>query len=214
MRIIILAVTKTYNQFCIAGMTEEGRWVRPQPNTGLFWDNLEYSDGSFIKVGDVWEIKDEEFSSKLDPTSPGHTENIRLLGSATRVNILDNDRLLEFIRNHSEDTLSLTNTLNANGRSLCLIKIESFNMVNNSRLTFTLNGNRYCNNTKSEGYPVTCLKWRSIFSQNLQYSSSVGELYICIGLARKEPPKIMKEYPMVIGIYTSPEAPLPSTYPY
>ncbi|QTC41321.1 hypothetical protein I7V34_19990 [Bacillus sp. V3] len=213
MRITILAVTKTYNQYCIAGMTEEGRWVRPQPHTGLFWNNLEYSDGSYIKVGDVWEIKDEEFSSETDPTSPGHTENIRLLGSATRVKILDNSSLLEFIRNHSEETLSLTNTLNANGRSLCLIKIESFNKVNNSRITFNLDGNRYCNNTKTEGYPVTCLKWRSIFFQNIQYPSSVDELYICIGLARTEPPKILKEYPMVIGIFTNPEVPLPSTYP-
>ncbi|MCJ7843289.1 hypothetical protein MUB24_20900 [Lederbergia sp. NSJ-179] len=77
LKITILAVTKTYGSYCIAGMDDNGKWYRPLPEFGdKFWPQVRYKDETFIQVGDVWEI--DEFSSEIDPISPGHSEDIRL----------------------------------------------------------------------------------------------------------------------------------------
>jgi len=100
--------------------------------------------------------------------------------------------------------------------SLCLIKVDDIRKIDGeNRVCFTMHGREYCNNTSKEGYPVTDLKWRSIFRSYRSISfKGLQNLYLCIGLARKEPNKgIMREYPMVISIITNPFVNYPSQYP-
>lgn len=216
LKIVILAITKTYERYCIAGMTEYGQWVRPLPPDHRFWESYEYDDGTFIRPGDVWEITD--YVKYNDPDSPGHTEDIRVLNynSVCKCGELNNTELCAFIEQHLESEQTLNDTLNANGRSLCLIKVDDIRKIDGeNRVCFTMHGREYCNNTSKEGYPVTDLKWRSIFRSYRSISfKGLQNLYLCIGLARKEPNKgIMREYPMVISIITNPFVNYPSQYP-
>jgi len=215
LKIVILAVTKTYDRYCIAGMTEYGEWVRPLPPDHRFWTTYRYCDSAFIKPGDVWEITD--YVKYNDPQSPGHTEDIKILdyNSVNKCNELSNEQLCTFVERHLEDEQSLCDTLDANGRSLCLINADKIRkVVGENRVCFTINGNEYRNNTFKEGYPVTDLKWRSVFQHRSVRFDEFNQLYLCVGLARKEPNKdIYREYPMVISIITNPFVPYPQQYP-
>ncbi|GMN99861.1 dual OB domain-containing protein [Parageobacillus thermoglucosidasius] len=216
LKIVILAVTKTYDRYCIAGMTEYGKWVRPLPPDHRFWETYTYDDQTFIKPGDVWEITD--YIKYDDPQSPGHTEDIKVLNynSVYKCNELNDEQLCEFVEQRLENEQSLNDTLNANGRSLCLIKVDGIRkVVGEQRVCFTMNGREYRNNTFREGYPVTDLKWRSIFQHHSVSFEKFNKLYLCVGLARKEPNKgIEREYPMIISIITNPFVPYPPQYPY
>ncbi|WP_026679181.1 dual OB domain-containing protein [Fictibacillus gelatini] len=218
--ITILAVTKTFDSYCIAGMDDKGNWYRPLPNFGgKFWPQLRYQDGSWIQVGDVWEIND--YISEFDPISPAHTEDIRLITPPIQIKRLSNKELIQFAYQNQENNSKLQNTLDANGRSLCLVSANNFegfsHTFNNRirpRVKFVANGVAYDNMTSTPGFPLTDLKWRAYILQNRDYPKDLNSAFICIGLARKEPSKnIIKEYPMVISIITDPEVPLLPSYP-
>lgn len=219
--ITILAVTKTYESYCIAGMDANGKWYRPLPELGgKFWSDLRYGDGAFIQVGDVWEVNN--YISENDLTSPGHTEDIRLKSSVTRVKSLNNQQLIQFVQRNQENKIQLQRTLNANDRSLCLVHVEYFegfvhtyNERRSARVKFKYNGEIYHNTTSFPGFPLTDLKWRSYILKEKDTPRIWRSVFICIGLARREPAKnLNKEFPMVISIITDPEVPLLSSYPY
>lgn len=216
LKIIILAITQTYERYCVAGMTERGQWIRPLPPDHRFWASCKYDDGTFIKPGDIWEVTD--YVKYNDPTSPGHTEDIRVLSyeSLYKCGELNNTELCAFVKQHLESEQTLHDTLNANGRSLCLIKVDDIWKIEGAnRICFTMNAKEYRNNTYKEGYPVTDLKWRSVFRSHRSISfKGFQNLYLCIGLARTEPNKnITREYPMVISIITNPFVDYPPQYP-
>lgn len=218
---LVLAVTKTFEGYCVAGMNKEGRWIRPLPPSGRkFWD-IEL-DKRQIKVGDVWEIS--EWQVELDATSPRHTEDIRLNQNPAFGGRMSNEQLVEFAIRHQESVQDLNETLNADSRSLCLVSVDSYNnfmdhsSYNNKqspRMTFEIQGEEYQNTTRSNtGFPITDLKWRAYTMQNKQVENQFNDIFICIGLARMEPKKdINKEYPMLISLITNPEVPLLPTYP-
>ncbi|WP_404430945.1 dual OB domain-containing protein [Sutcliffiella horikoshii] len=213
----VLAVTKTYDKYCIAGIDEDGNWLRPLPpdTSTKFWSNLFYNDNKKIMVGDVWEIYNHR--AELDPNSPGHTEDIRLVDwdSYSLIKKLPNNELLQLVSKFQSGETELSETLQANGRSLCLIDIDSFRQVENLlRIKFTFNGIDYNNTTQTEGFPITDLKWRSYIQQKINTPNTYDSLYLVIGLARKEPRKdIYKEYPMAISLITDPEVPVLDSYP-
>lgn len=219
---VILAVTKTFDKYCIAGMDYEGNWIRPLPVGGdKFWPSVVYRNNEFIKVGDVWEIT--AYKKEYDDISPGHTEDIRLTKSPTLQSRLTNQQLISFVQRFQEDETALMKTINAESRSLCLIKVDGFeNFLHENnfngriqvRITFLYNRNQYNNTTSTPGFPLTDLKWRAYTYKQIQVSSDWDSVYICIGLARKEPKKdLSREYPMVISVITNPEVPLLPTYP-
>ncbi|MEK3935726.1 hypothetical protein MKY41_10415 [Sporosarcina sp. FSL W7-1349] len=224
-RFLILAVTKTYGGYCIAGMDKKGKWIRPLPvGAGKFWGiSLDANNTSrYIKVGDVWEIS--QYEKEYDPTSPGHTEDIRLKSKPIYIGSLSNDQLVKFVNNHQECKEELELTLNADSRSLCLIKASEFrNFMDRStydgrespRMTFEFQGKTYRNTTTSTtGFPITDLKWRAYTIQRKETQNNFDDTFICIGLARIEKKKnITREYPMVISVITNPEVPLLPTYP-
>lgn len=219
---IILAVTKTYDKFCIAGMNENGKWIRPLPvGKEKFWRSERYTNGEFIKVGDVWEIA--EYEDEYDIHSPGHTEDLRLLQSPKFKEHYTNNKLLNFVEAFKEDKTALSNTLNGVSRSLCLVKAENFkkflfdnpfNGRKQARFTFLFEGNHYNNTTSTPGFPITDLKWRAYTFQQIKTTNDWNNIFICIGLARTEPKKrVDREYPMIISVITDPEVPLLPTYP-
>lgn len=169
--ITILAVTKTFDSYCIAGMDEKGKWYRPLPNVGgKFWPKVCYSDGTFIQVGDVWIIND--YIKEPDPISPGHTEDIRLKSPPTYAKRLSDGELIRFVQEKQENSVDLKETINANKRSLCLIQVDSFTSFINTynekkspRILFESGGVTYRNNTWTPGFPVTDLKWRAYILQ-------------------------------------------------
>ena len=207
----ILAVTKTFDSYCIAGMDQNGDWYRPLPNgRGKFWSTVCYGDGTFIEVGDVWVIND--YIKEPDQISIGHTEDIRLKSPPTYVKKLSDRELIQFVQAKQENSVDLEETINADKRSLCLIKVDSFtsfintyNEKKSSRILFEFEGISYRNTTRTPGFPVTDLKWRAYILQECVPLNDWQEKFICIGLARKEPNKdINQEYPMVISIITEP----------
>lgn len=219
---VVLAVTKTYDGYCIAGMDKNGRWIRPLPTgRGKFWSSVKYPNQEFIKVGDVWSIT--RYEKAFDNNSPGHTEDIRLTNSPILKNRLTNSELLEFVRRHQEGKEELSKTLDADARSLCLVKVDhfehfihknTFDGKRQPRISFSYMGERYNNTTNTPGYPITDLKWRTYTLEQIPVDLSFKSQYICIGLARTEPKKgFTKEFPMVISVITDPEVPLLPTYP-
>jgi hypothetical protein len=122
---VILAVTKTFNKYCIAGMDSNGKWIRPLPvGKEKFWSSVFYNNNDPIQVGDVWEIT--KYQQEFDSSSPGHTEDIRLINNQTFKKHLSNDELIQFVNKHQEKEVDLRDTLDAKSRSLCLIMVDSF----------------------------------------------------------------------------------------
>lgn len=224
LKLVILAVTKTYNSYCIAGMSADGSWYRPLPtHARKFWSDVRYSNGQFIQVGDVWEIS--SYRKEADSASPGHTEDIRLIDVPIFTQRLTNEQLIRFLENVNENEHALNDTFSAKSRSLCLIKVDDFSnfvyennydgqLQRKARITFSYNGKTYRNITSTPGFPITDLKWRAYTLQEVETPTNWNSAYICIGLARTEPKKgLMNEYPMVISVVTDPYMPLLPTYP-
>ncbi|MCJ7843288.1 hypothetical protein MUB24_20895 [Lederbergia sp. NSJ-179] len=138
-----------------------------------------------------------------------------------RISALPNKELIQFVRKNQEDNEELQRTLEVNGRSLCLVSADNFdafihtyNDRSTARATFDFEGKTFRNTTSTPGFPLTDLKWRSYVLQKQSVLRNWSSVFICIGLARKEPIKgIDKEYPMIISIMTDPEVPPLLTYP-
>nr|WP_273717095.1 hypothetical protein [Alkalihalobacillus pseudalcaliphilus] len=210
-------MTKTYSGYCIAGMDQNGEWVRPLPpdRESKFFSSLAYENGELVKVGDVWSITN--YQTETDKLSVAHTEDIRIkrFNSFQLVNQLTNKALINFVSSHQESYHELLDTLDARGRSLCMIKIDEFRQVEEKvRITFIYKGKKYRNTTFTKGFPVTDLKWRA-YLKGIQIPNSYRSIYAIIGLARKEPKKdIYKEYPMIISLITDPDVPILDSYPH
>ena len=123
MLVTLLAITKvkTPDRFCIAGMTNNGKWIRPIPNdeANRFWlrNDLTSGNSGFAKSGDVWEVEGK-VPDKFQ--FPNHTEDF-IITKRNYVKRLSNDELIVFLRNKVESESDFISTINANGRSLCFI---------------------------------------------------------------------------------------------
>jgi hypothetical protein len=219
---VILAITKTYDKFCIAGMDEKGKWLRPLPvGKEKFWYSVKYANDGLIQVGDLWEIT--EYETEYDDCSPGHTEDLRLIEDPTFERHLTNEELIRFVQKFQEDEVALNRTLNAESRSLCLVEADNFNNFLHessfsgkmqARITFSFGEKQYNNTTSTPGFPITDLKWRAYTIQQIPTTKDWSSLFICVGLARPEPKKgLEREYPMIISVITDPEVPLLRSYP-
>ncbi len=216
MLIGIVAVTKTKNGFCVAGVDAFGNLVRPICGTGSrrFWTRKKLShSGGFIKCGDVWELKGEQCSSEF----PNHTEDF----FATSFNYkksLTNDKFMNILSNFSEGEQEFLDTVNANKRSLCLISVSSFNHITKywegqPKLRMFLAGAFPVSNPKTNDntYPIKDCKWVSLLNDNFR-PPQFKQIFVTIGLAT---PTYYDstEYPQIIGIHTSPNVKFTESYP-
>lgn len=212
MEVIILAVTYMQNGFCFAGMTKDGRWVRPVLPSRNQWTSLYYENGEPICIGDVIKVNGR------NRPDPPHTEDIEVKGF-NKVDKLTHKQLISLLEKHSESLTSLHDTLDRNGRSLCLIKVSSFRIVHikdndirRTRLAFTLvdHAQEYINTTLTPGYPCSCLHWRGIQLHRLTLPMSANNKFMCIGLARGfygDRGQWVDPAPMVISVITDPPLP-------
>ncbi len=182
--VTILAVTNTYAGYCIAGLTEDGKWIRPMPSveTGRrFWNSGELTlpgKGAPVAVGDVWEISGNP--PKMFQY-PNHVEDFRTQ-SRRYVRTLRNRQLLNFLENHVEGEEAFLDTVHANGRSLCLIRVNGINGFTETwngkvKAKMDLKGDfQICNPKTNNGYyPVTCCKWSRLLKDG--YDSRPVDLY-------------------------------------
>jgi hypothetical protein len=222
MKVCILAVTPAFDKFCIAGMTEDGEWIRPIPSHGnsRFWTEheLTHNKHGFLRTGDVLELNG---STPVKYEFPNHTEDfpVRSLKFYKR---LSNEELFDFLNGKEEDQVDLDNTLNANKRSLCLIKVDNFNHYRDDYdpnkvkpKIFLHSENLNVGNiqTNNHRYILKDCKWIPYVLENDLPKGTYGEIYIAIGLATPAPYNGV-EYPQIIGIHTNPEISLKSSYPY
>ena len=149
-------------------------------------------------------------------------KNIKLgNGVSAKLNIkrLNNNELMDFLRNKVESESDFIDTINANGRSLCLMQaktvtpqITSWDGVDKPKVKFY--GSKFdLNNpkTKYNDYIVKDCKWSHLILQKVQ-TPIFNEIYFCIGLATPTRYDGI-EYPQMIGLHTKPEVAWPLEYP-
>ena len=217
MLITILAVTKAWDDFCIAGMNEKGKWIRPIVSSGSvrFWSREKLiRQGQFIRCGDVWEI---EGYSPSQFQYPNHTEDF-VSTDFECYKTLDNDELMKFLKERVEDEQAFADTVNARKRSLCLVKPNSiFPNVDywdgKAKPKMRFDGSFDINNplTARRDYIVKDCKWSALMVGNISVPKP-KEVYLCLGLATPTPYDGI-EYPQIIGLHTNPPAPFSSNYP-
>lgn len=223
LKVYILAVTKaSYGDYCIAGITEEGKWIRPIPasNISRFWttQQLTTEKGIFLRAGDVLEFNGnppEKFQHK------NHTEDIVVKGKMRIIERLSNDKLINFLHNKSASIQEFTDTINAQGRSLCLVKVDEIESYTTQwedqplkpKVTFTSKRFDVNNPLTNKGdYIVKDCKWASLILKDEVPKIPYTDIYVSIGLATPSPFNNV-EYPQVIGIQTKVEVPFPDSYP-
>lgn len=219
LEVYILAVTKAYDKFCVAGLTADGRWVRPIPNEGdsRFWTERQLTSKrfGFTQVGDVWRIEGHA-PNKYQYTN--HSEDF-ITTDRKLIERLSNDELIKFIEDTAEDQNAFNDTVNARGRSLCLVKVTSFKSyrdeINNRAFMKFINKDFNVDNPKTatRRYRVKDCKWESLVLQGKHPNITFEEVYLCIGLATPAPYDGV-EYPQVIGLHTKPEVLALDTYPH
>ncbi|MHA7743897.1 dual OB domain-containing protein [Priestia aryabhattai] len=226
MKICILAVTKAaFNEYCIAGMTDEGKWVRPIPSVGnsRFWthDQLTCQVNGFLQVGDVLEFNGQAPSAFQHPN---HTEDFLVSAEGMILQQrFSNDELMNFLHDKAEGEREFSETIYAQGRSLCLIKVNHFQQSitqwedgpKKPKMTFSHDDFTVTNpHTKAGDYIVKDCKWASVvLNRTVSNLNSYSDLYLAIGLATKNNFD-GKEYPQVIGLHTAPLVESLATYPH
>lgn len=221
MEIVILAVTKAFEGYCVAGMNYEGKWIRPisKSSEGRFWTHKEltHSDGTFARTGEVWEIEGkvpERFQHS------NHTEDFEL-SSRKYVRDLSNPELMAFLAKHCEGQTALSNVFSANRRSTCLVKVDSFHPQitrfederPKPKMTFRAHGRALGNpHTKNGDIIVKDCKWEALVLNRATLPTQYNHIYLCIGLATPSPYNGV-EYPQVIGLHTDPEVKRLLSYP-
>jgi hypothetical protein len=226
MEVCILAVTKARSgEFCIAGITEEGNWVRPIPENSLtrFWTTSQLTfnkNYGFLRAGDVIRFDGQKPQSLQHPN---HTEDY--LVSENHFELItrySNDQLLNFLEGKDETEENFLRTVNAQKRSLCLVKVDAFQQQitqypgesSKPKMTFTNNDFSVTNPKTTPGnYIVKDCKWSNLVLNNtIRDNLSFNKIYLAIGLATKWGVNQI-EYPQVIGLHTEPEIQTPLTYP-
>ena len=143
---------------------------------------------------------------------PNHVEDYIITdGSFDRS--LTNSQLMQFLRTHTEDAVAFNDTVLGRGRSLCLVRVDTFRtevfygepkiyLLNNS---FSLD-NPHVN---FSNYKIKDCKWAGLIMQGY-HGPNFNEVYACIGLATRFRGV---EYPQLIGLHTIPAVRYPLSYP-
>lgn len=207
MEIVLTAVTWMKKGVCFAGLDySTGEWVRPVLDRKQ-WTSLTYDDGQLIEVGHLVELSNPK--SRPDPP---HSEDVVVDGFSL-VRKLTDQEFQVFLDRYAEDAQALADTLNQNGRSLCLVKADSVRTVHTeddprkTRLSFRFKGKDYKNDTKTKpGFPCTDVRWRALKATRQADPRSI-HLYIGVGLARSfqsDDGSIVPPSKMVISVLTFP----------
>lgn len=199
MKVCILAVTKAFDKYCIAGMDESGKWIRPISNSinTRFWNDYEitFKQGGFIRVGDVIKFQGK---NPFKYQHSNHTEDYIVVSNKMElVKRLSNHDLIHFLEGKDESQEDFNNTVNARGRSLCLIKVNSFKhqvtqyppekpkpKMNFQNLNFNVTNPK----TSNGDYIVKDCKWRNLVLNSTIINKQIyNKIYLALGLATPAP---------------------------
>jgi len=183
--VVILAVTRLSSGVCVAGITDNGKWIRPtRPNYNKTWRQLEFDDCKntnsdwIVKKGNIVRMDIREHIP-----SGFHTEDY-LIGSQKPelLKTLSEKEYVSICEEYSEKSVSVLEQVNSQ-RSLMLVRPEeitafSFQHETNRkgkdsfvpRCTFK-SGNLWENNIG-----ITDAEWRS-FSR--QYAKEHSKKIVC-----------------------------------
>lgn len=224
----MLAVTRKMNGICIAGVTNDLKWVRPVKSHILSLEDIK-SDKDYLSISKVYDFS----FIKHVPDSP-QTEN-HLIDEAkqiTHVKTLNEDERLALFQGLQENSLITSNNnlgiatvLKNNNRSLILlgpVTIESVHMyyqgshMKSPDITFKIDslpvknqrGNDLsCTDLKFRAFAKDLLKKKKLTSLRLTGNElkevlKFDKIFVAIGLTGK----FRDEYwPMVIGLHTVPD---------
>ena len=126
--ITILSVTRLSSGVCVAGVANDGEWVRPtRPNASDTWRQLEYVDCEDRKGNWIVQKGNRVKMDLVEPIPKGaHSEDWRIGDrKAQLVHELSDDEYLNFCENHQEKSLEPLLPTTAT-RSLILVRPERF----------------------------------------------------------------------------------------
>ena len=199
-------MTKMDLGFCMAGMAQDGAWVRPVPISRHSWKVADLIHGpDVIGPGAILSFKD----AKPSPNSP-HIEDY-MVGDFEVSGHLSRDGFRLFLRAKAEGMDALEHLLHRDRRSLCLVRPESFQTVHvgddarKTRIAFEFGGQSFRNDTKKPGFPCTDLRWRA-FRGSTSSDPKYEEAFLTLGLARafQGDSGPVRPAPMVIGVHVFP----------
>jgi hypothetical protein len=218
MEVTILAVTNALGgRYCIAGMTNDGQWIRPIQGRrrNRFWshDDLSFEGGEFATVGDVWHI---EGIKPNELEYENHVEDY-LVHEHKYVHTLSCNQLWEFVKDRVEDQGVFQETVNANGRSLCLVEVHGYkyhiyDSDKGPKAKMRISNNNYNidnPHTSWNDYIVKDCKWEGLIINGNEVPQ-FEQAYVCIGLATKFRGV---EWPQIIGFHTNTYVPHLDQYP-
>jgi hypothetical protein len=206
----ILAVTKMFNNICVAGIDDEYKWKRPIIKEIYCLKKEDIFQESLCVIKNYNKVK---FKYVTFMDNNPHSEDVIIDPSQkpellSQLSTADLEYGLNKINESSKITSTIKNFLLDNNRSLVLIqplKITDclwgyhFGKLQ-ARIKFEFNERLY-------DYPCTDLGWRSFCMQNGNISQMGQNLnllkaFFVIGLARKY---LGTYHPMIVGIHTIPE---------
>jgi len=222
--ITVLAVTRLSTGVCIAGITNDGNWIRPtRPNHNDTWRQLEYEDCK--DANGIWVVKKGNVV-RMDILghipSGAHTEDWKIGSRKPELTrMLDEDEYMNICEECSEDSLGCLEREEAN-RSLIMVcpdEVNSFSFCIETdwegrkkfipRCTFKV-GEQWQNNIgvsdaewrglgrqfiKEKGGNVNIIRSQEIFNQ-----LEINKCWFTIG--RNEVNS--KAYLLVVGIHLFP----------
>lgn len=219
--VVLLAITKMHNGYCFAGMTCNGKWIRPVLAHQRQWGSLMYENEEKIKIGDIIDVRQLKRLSPKRPEMP-HIEDV-VVQRMIKVGELAHHELIEFLKDVVEGYAELEDTLARKNRSLCLVEVSSLKKVyveeedrKRTRISFKLPNVdfEYINTTQKPGYPCVCLHWRAIQGHGIEIPDKFNSIFLGIGLARGffSGNRWVDPTPMVISVITDPALPLGIDY--
>lgn len=207
-KIVILGITKYNEGYCIAGMSEEGKWFRPVSNyADYFWEyNKLFMADRFVETGDIWEING---TFELSTSRPNHVEDFRIKPTSPPkfCGKFKHDELILFLQNNLSTDIQFRGIVGYDHRSthkvvgsLCLIKSSEFGVYNRpyegqNRYYVEIDG--YRNPKQSHGgFRFNCIKSLGLFKPTKLYKITS---FFIIGLSA---PFKGLEHPSIIGIHS------------
>lgn len=175
--IVILAVSRISDGVCVAGITDDGQWIRPtRPNRNDSWRQLEYNDCR--DVNGEWIVRKGN-RVRLDLVEPipkdSHSEDWRLGNQEVKlVHELTEEEYFDFCQEHQESSLEPLEQTTSK-RSLILVCPERFTSFT-FQIETSLKGKQSyvprcgfdCSGQSYQNKPLSDAEWRGYGRQYLE----------------------------------------------
>lgn len=228
MKLTILAVTKMHEKrICIAGINENGEWVRPVKEYPTHFEKIDIFGEDKLPIYKNFNIVEMDFTRKLE--KPPHSEDY-IVNENKRPKVIGNFPLQKregFLISHTENNLFVNHEsepvrkiLKGANRSLVLvgpvdIKYVIIELGKTPRIRFDIpkiydcERSTPCTDLKFIALCNGVLKEKSnekviLYSHELKKILKIESIFLALGLGRWYEEK-KDYYDMVVGFHTSPD---------